>query len=67
MIKCLKDFWNDESGVGVVEIILILVILIVIIAIFKDKIKSIVDDAFSSIETNSSDVLKYGKKSSPQQ
>lgn len=31
----LKDFWNNEDGIGVVEIILILVILIALILIFK--------------------------------
>lgn len=61
MMKCLKDFWNDESGVGVVEIILILVILIVLVALFKDKIKGIVDNAFSNIDTNSKDVTDFKK------
>ena len=61
MIKCLKDFWNDESGVGVVEIILILVILIVLVALFKDKIKGIVDNAFSNIDTNAKDVTGFKK------
>ena len=31
----LKDFWNNEDGIGVVEIILILVILIALILIFR--------------------------------
>ena len=33
----LKAFWEEEDGVGIIEIILILVILIMIIVIFKDS------------------------------
>ena len=36
-----KELWWDESGVGVVEMILILVVLIGLVLIFKDR-KSVV-------------------------
>ncbi len=31
-------FWEDESGVGVIEIVLILVVLIGLVIIFKEQI-----------------------------
>ena len=45
-----KEFWDNEDGIGVVEIVLILVILIALIVIFKDKISTIISNAFSQID-----------------
>ena len=53
----IKEFWDEEDGVGVVEIILILVILIALVLIFKGKITDIVDDALSDIDKNSGDII----------
>ena len=41
-----KQFWKDESGIGVVEIILILVVLIMLVVIFREQITAIVTNAF---------------------
>lgn len=46
----MKGFWDNEDGIGVVEIVLILVILIALIVIFKDKISTIISNAFSQID-----------------
>lgn len=46
-----KQFWNDNRGVGVVEIVLILVVLVALVIIFKDKIVDIVTKAFDSISS----------------
>lgn len=51
-----KQFWKDESGIGVVEIILILVILIMLIVIFREQITSIVSTAFSQINSSASSI-----------
>ena len=42
-------FWNDESGMGVVEIILIIVVLIALVIIFKENITKLVNDIWNSI------------------
>lgn len=42
-------FWQDDRGVGVIEIVLILVILIGLVLIFKEQITAIVNNAFASI------------------
>lgn len=44
-----KRFWQEENGIGVVEVILILVILVALVVIFKDQITSIISNAFSEI------------------
>ena len=46
----MKEFWDNEDGNGVVEIVLILVILIALIVIFKDKISTFISNAFSQID-----------------
>lgn len=43
------DFWKEEEGIGVVEVILILVVLIGLVLIFKDQMTRLVDDIFERI------------------
>lgn len=57
MFNVLKAFWNDEEGVGIIEIILILVVLIVIIVLFRTKITEIVEKAFDSISKNGEKII----------
>lgn len=45
----IREFWMEEDGIGVVEIILILVILIMIIVIFREQIVDIITNAFGQI------------------
>lgn len=51
-MNLLKEFWNNEDGVGVVEIILILVILIGLALIFKDTITEIVENIIDKIKND---------------
>lgn len=66
-MKKLQEFWEDESGIGVVEIILILVVLIMLVVIFRTQITAIVNNAFAQINSgagkiNSNITLDGGKK-----
>ena len=45
----VKRFWNDESGMGTVEVILIIVVLIGLVIVFKEQISGIVEDVFKTI------------------
>ena len=49
----IRRFIKDESGVGVVELILILVVLIGLVVIFRDELTTIIGDIFSRISTDS--------------
>lgn len=44
-----NDFLKDESGAGVVELILIIVVLIGIVLIFKEQVTELVEDIFKTI------------------
>lgn len=44
-----SNFIKEESGAGVVELILIIVVLIGLVLIFKDQITNLVNDLFETI------------------
>lgn len=56
-MKELRIFWQEETAIGVVEIILILVILIALVLIFKDKITTVVTNAFKNFDKDSGKIL----------
>lgn len=47
--KSCKEFLADESGMGVVEIILIIVVLIALVIIFQEQITTLVNNIWKSI------------------
>lgn len=49
MNELWNNFWKDESGMGVVEVILIIVVLIGLVIIFKNEITEVVNDIFDKI------------------
>ncbi len=55
--KSLRDLISDESGVGVIEVVLILVVLIGLVAIFKNQINELLTTIFESINTHSNEIL----------
>ena len=48
-MRNVKNFLLDESGMGVVEILLITVVLIAMVLIFQEKITSLVNKIWTSI------------------
>lgn len=56
MIQIIKKFWEEEDGVGVVEIILILVVLIGLVLIFKNQLRSLVNNIFEQIQKQSAGI-----------
>ncbi len=56
MINALKRFWEEEDGVGIIEVILILVVLIMLIVIFRSKIQEITQSAFNNISKDSNKI-----------
>lgn len=52
----LKEFNEDQSGIGVVELILILVVLIGLVVIFRDQLTSIIGNIFERIATDSAGI-----------
>ncbi|MDD6327970.1 MAG: Flp1 family type IVb pilin [Eubacteriales bacterium] len=48
-MNMVKRFLTEEDAMGVVEVILIMVVLIAMVAIFKNQIRSLVENIWSSI------------------
>lgn len=55
-IAKIKECLWDESGIGVVEIILILVVLIGLVIIFKSQLTSLVQSVFEKITSESAGI-----------
>ena len=49
MKNFLKHFFKDESGMGVVEVILIIVVLIGLVMMFQTQITKVVNNIFKTI------------------
>ena len=52
----LKEFMTDETGVGVIELVLILVILIGLAIVFKKQINTLIENIFKQINTKTKEV-----------
>jgi len=52
-----QSFWQDERGVGVIEIVLMLVVLIGLVLVFKDQITAIVNNAFTAISGDAGKII----------
>ncbi len=56
MMSLWRRFWEEETAVGVVEIILILVVLISLVVIFKQQLTSVVNSIFKKITSQSNSI-----------
>ena len=56
MMESGKRFLADESGIGVVEVILILLVLVGLVLIFKDQIVALAQSIFSNISSQAGSV-----------
>ncbi len=52
----LRHMLVDDSGIGVVEMILILVVLIGLVIIFRDQLTEIVESVFSTISSDAASI-----------
>ena len=44
-----KKFWNDEDGMGVVEVALITIVLVGLVVLFKKQITDLVNSVLSKM------------------
>lgn len=45
----VTNFWNDEEGMGVVEVVLITIVLVGLVIIFKKQITQLVNSILSKM------------------
>ena len=56
-LKGMREFLQEEEGLGTVEIILIIVVLIGLVIIFKAQLRSLVETVFQKITSDSNTVM----------
>ena len=52
----LREFFQEEDGMGTVEIILIIVVLIGLVIIFKNQLNDLVTDIFNKITSQANSI-----------
>lgn len=52
----VPNFWVEEDGVGVIELVLILVVLISLVLIFKTQLTTLLKNIFSKITSKTNEV-----------
>ena len=52
----IREFFEDESGVGVIEVVLILVVLIGLVIIFTNQINKLLETIIKQINSQSKEV-----------
>lgn len=52
----LKNFYEDEEGMGVVEIVLIIIVLIGLVIIFKDQITALVKSIMNKMTSQANKI-----------
>lgn len=56
-LKGMREFLQEEEGLGTVEIILIIVVLIGLVIIFKAQLRSLVEKVFEKITSDSNTIM----------
>lgn len=56
ILKKLKKFWDDESGMGVVEVVLIIIVLVGLVMLFKKQITSLVNMLLSKMSSQAKQI-----------
>lgn len=52
----VKSFWEEEDGMGVVEIVLIIVVLIGLVIIFKSQITTLVNKLLAKMSSQANKI-----------
>ncbi|QZN78407.1 MULTISPECIES: Flp1 family type IVb pilin [unclassified Paenibacillus] len=62
MMEMLKNkvnvFWEEEDGLGTLELILIIGVIIIIALIFKDQIKKLVERLLTNVSNKSNEFFE---------
>lgn len=56
ILKKIKKFWDDESGMGVVEVVLIIIVLVGLVMLFKKQITSLVNMLLSKMSSQAKQI-----------
>ena len=56
ILKKIKNLWDDESGMVVVEVVLIIIVLVGLVMLFKKQITSLVNMLLSKMSSQAKQI-----------
>ena len=56
ILKKIKNFWDDESGMGVVEVVLIIIVLVGLVMLFKKEIASLLNKMVNQMSSQAKQI-----------
>ena len=56
ILKKIKNFWDDERGMGLVEVVLIIIVLVGLVMLFKKQITSLVNMLLSKMSSQAKQI-----------
>ena len=56
ILKKIKNFWDDESGMGGGEVVLIIIVLVGLVMLFKKQITSLVNMLLSKMSSQAKQI-----------
>ena len=56
MSQEIREFLQEEEGIGVIEVVLLLVVLVGLVIIFKRQITTLLEGIFKEIEKQTKEV-----------
>ncbi|WP_232058113.1 Flp1 family type IVb pilin [Cohnella abietis] len=56
-MKAMKSLWQDEEGIGTLELVLIAAVLIVVAILFKDWILEFIGNLMDSVQGKAKNIF----------
>ena len=56
MCSEVKKFWENEAGMGVVEVVLITIVLVGLVILFKNQITALVNNILSKMSSQANKI-----------
>lgn len=53
----MKDFWRNEDGLGMLEMILIIAVIVIIAVVFRDQLKMIINSLLGKAKSKTEDFM----------
>lgn len=65
MLKVMRarigEFWRDEDGLGMLEMILIIAVIVIIAVVFRKELKAIIENLLSKADKKTNSFMDGGE------
>lgn len=53
----MREFWRNEDGLGMLEMILIIAVIVIIAVVFRDQLKMIINSLLGKAKSKTEDFM----------